>query len=69
MTLLDFQNLIDCLKALLSEDWQTDHINKGSDNSTKKKLNTEEEKSVSVTCCGTKYDVNIRWVIMGSLPV
>ena len=36
--LSDFQTLIDCLKAVLFEDWQTlDDINKGSDNSTRKK--------------------------------
>ena len=61
---IDFQNLIDRLKAVLSEDWQTlDDIAKGSDNSTKKKLNTEEEKCASVVCCVTKYDVNISWVM------
>ena len=61
---IDFQNLIDRLKAVLSEDWQTlDDIVKGSDNSTKKKLNTEEEKCASVVCCVTKYDVNISWVM------
>ena len=32
-----FQNLIDFLKAVLSEDWQTLHdLGPGSDNSTKK---------------------------------
>ena len=51
------------MKAVLSQHWQTNLINKGSENSSKKKLNTEEEKSVSVICCVTKYDVNIRWVI------
>ena len=33
---INFQNLINCLKAVLSEDWQTlDNIAKRSDNSTK----------------------------------
>ena len=61
---IDFQNLIDRLKAVSSEDWQTlDDIAKGSDNSTKKKLNTELGKCESVVCCVTKYDVNISWVM------
>ena len=58
---IDFQNIIDCLKAVLSGDWQTlDAISKGSDNSTKKKLNTEKEKWAPVLCCIIKYNVNIR---------
>ena len=49
---------------MLSEDWQTlDDIAKRSDNSTKKKLNTEVGKCKSVVCCETKYDVNISWVM------
>ena len=49
---------------MLSYDWQTlDDIGKGSDNSTKKKVNTEEDKSASVGCCITKYDVNTRWAM------
>ena len=61
---IDFQNLIDRLKAVSSEDWQTlDDIAKGSDNSTKKKLNTEPGQCESVICCLTKYDVNIGWVM------
>ena len=52
---IDFQNLIDLLKVVLSGDWQTlDDIAKESDNSTKKKLNTEEEKCASVVCCVKK---------------
>ena len=51
----NFQNLIDHLKAVSSEDWQTlDDIAKGSDNSTKKKLHTELGKCESVVCCVTK---------------
>ena len=56
----DFQNSMDRLKAVLSEDQQTlDDITKGSGNSTKKKSNTEEEKSAFVVCGVTKYDINI----------
>ena len=58
---IDFQNIIDCLKAVLSGDWQTlDPISKGSGNSTKKKLNTEKEKWAPVLCCIIIYNVNIR---------
>ena len=58
---IDFQNIIDCLKAVLSGDWQTlDAISNGSDNSTKKKLNTEKEKWAPVLCCIIIYNVNIR---------
>ena len=58
-----FQNLIDCIKAVLPGDWQTlDVISKGSDNGTKKKLNTKEEKCAPIVCCIIKYNVNIRWV-------
>ena len=61
---IDFQNLIDRLKAVLSEDWQAlDDIAKGSDNSTKKKLNAEVGKCESAVCCVTKYDVIISWVM------
>ena len=56
----DFQNSMDRLKAVLSEDQQTlDDITKGSGNSTKKKSNTEEEKCAFVVCGVTKYDINI----------
>ena len=59
--LIDFQKLSHCLRTVLSEGWETlDDINKGSDNSTKKKLNTEEGKCASAIYCLTKYDVNIR---------
>ena len=35
---IDFENLIDCLKTVPSEDWQTlDEIAKGSDNGNKKR--------------------------------
>ena len=52
------------MKAVLSEDWQTlSDIAKGSENSTKKKLDTDLGKCEFVICCITKYDVNIRWVI------
>ena len=52
------------MKAVLSEDWQRlGDITKGLDNITKNKLNTEKEKHVSVACCATKYNVNIRWVM------
>ena len=55
---IDFQNLIDRLKAVLYEDWQNlDDIAKGSNKSTKKKLYTEEEKCASVICCLTNHDV------------
>ena len=61
---IDFQNLIDRLKDVLSEDWQIlDDITKGSDNSTKKKLNTEVGNCESVVCCVTKNDVSISWVM------
>ena len=57
----DLQNIIDCMKAVLSGDWQTlDATPKGSDNSTKKKLNTEKEKWAPVLCCIIIYNVNIR---------
>ena len=59
--LIDYQNLSDCLRAVLSEGWETlDDINKGSGNSTKKKLNTEEGNCASAIYCLTKYDANIR---------
>ena len=61
---INFQNLIDSLKVVLSEDWQTlDDISKGPDSSTKKKLNTEVGKSKSAAWCITKHDVNISWVM------
>ena len=57
---INFQNLIDCLKAVLSEDWLTlDGIGKESNNSTKSKVNTKEENCASLICSGTKYDVDI----------
>ena len=57
----DFRNIIDCLKAVLSGDWQTlDARSNGSDNSTKKKLNTEKEKWAPLLCCIIIYNVNIR---------
>ena len=57
---INFQNLIDRLKAELSEDWQTlDGIGKEPNNSTKSNKNTKEENCASLICCGTKYDVNI----------
>ena len=58
---IDFQNIIDCLKAVLSGDWQTlDAIAKGSDNGTRNKLNTEEEKCGAVVYCIIISNVNIR---------
>ena len=58
---IDLQNIIYCLKAVLSGEWQTqDATPKGSDNSTKKKLNTEKEKWAPVLCCIIIYNVNIR---------
>ena len=60
---IDFQNIIDCLKAVLSGDWQTlDAIAKGSDNGMRNKLNTDEEKCGAVVCCIIISNVNIRWV-------
>ena len=60
---IDFQNLIDCSKAVLSGDWQTlNAIAKVSDNSTKKKLNMEEEKCATVGCCIRRYNKNTTWV-------
>ena len=51
---IDSQNLIECFKAVLSEDWKTLHdIATGSDNSTKKKLNTEKDKCLSAVRCIT----------------
>ena len=63
---IDFENIIDCLKAVLSGDWKTlDAIAKGSDNSTKKKLNTEEEKCVPVVYCIIRNNVkeSAGWII------
>ena len=61
---INFQNLIERFKAVLSEDWQVlDDIPKESDNSTNKKLNTEVGKCKSVVCCVPKYDLNISWVM------
>ena len=58
---IDFQKIIDCLKAVLCGDLETlDAIAKGSGYSTKKKLNTEEEKCAPVLCCIIIYNVNIR---------
>ena len=58
---IDLQNIIDCLKAVLSGDWETlDATPKGLDNSTKKKLNTKKEKWAPVLCCIIIYNVNIR---------
>ena len=46
------QNVIDCLKAVLSEDWQTlDDNAKGSNDTTKKKLNNEEEVCIYHMLC------------------
>ena len=60
----DFQNLIDCSKAVLSEDCKTLHdIVRWSDNSTKKKLNIEKDKCLSAVCCITKYNVRTRWAM------
>ena len=61
---INFQNLVDSLNVVLSEDWQTlDDISKGPGSSTKKKLNTELGKPKSAAYCITKHDVNISWVI------
>ena len=52
---INFQNLIERFKAVLSEDWQIlDDITKGSDNSTNKKLNTEVGMCESVVYCVPK---------------
>ena len=52
---VNFQNLIERFKAVLSEDWQIlDDITKGSDNSTNKKLNTEVGMCESVVYCVPK---------------
>ena len=52
---VNFQNLIERFKAVLSEDWQIlDDITKGSDSSTNKKLNTEVGMCEYVVYCVPK---------------
>ena len=60
---IDFQNKTDYLKGVLFGDWETvDAIAKWLGYSTKKKLNTEEEKCGPDLCCLILYNVNVMWV-------